>query len=344
MLPKRHNPHKVQPEELRPKRIREHKGHDTFLFAQTAERSVGLHNVEQHRLPLTSEEIEKQFPKTDAAGRRYATTPLHAPGETRNGPTGQNWKGMNPPVGRHWRYPPDELTKLDEAGLIEWSSTGNPRKKIYAEENKGRKIQDVWEFKDRGAERATYPTEKNLDLLKLIIKNSSDPGDLILDAFAGSGTTLLAANDLGRPWIGIEASSLGMTTCQTRLLEHSSKTGNGVRFEVADTEEATGGLDEKVPLEIRVSDRNSLLPEDTEWEAILPQKLAAENSEVKAILVDPDYGGNEPLIRAFSPPESANGKAGAFKFRTEKLGERMFILVLHKDGSEVSSVVGNEIH
>ncbi|MGI8541610.1 MAG: DNA methyltransferase, partial [Rubrobacteraceae bacterium] len=91
---------------------------------------------------------------------------------------------MNPPVGRHWRYPPDELTKLDEAGLIEWSSTGNPRKKIYAEENKGRKIQDVWEFKDRGAERATYPTEKNLDLLKLIIKNSSDPGDLILDAFA----------------------------------------------------------------------------------------------------------------------------------------------------------------
>ncbi|MGI8538436.1 MAG: DNA methyltransferase, partial [Rubrobacteraceae bacterium] len=103
----------------------------------------------------------------------------------------------------------------------------------------------VWEFKDRGAERATYPTEKNLDLLKLIIKNSSDPGDLILDAFAGSGTTLLAANDLGRPWIGIEASSLGMTTCQTRLLEHSSKTGNGVRFEVADTEEATGGLDKR---------------------------------------------------------------------------------------------------
>ncbi len=314
---------------------------DTILFYSRRPANGESDSItwNEHRLPLTSEEIEKQFPRTDAAGRRYATTPLHAPGETRNGPTGQRWKGRKPPVGRHWRYPPDELTKLDEAGLIEWSSTGNPRKKIYAEENKGRKIQDVWEFKDRGAERATYPTEKNLDLLKLIVKNSSDPGDLVLDAFAGSGTTLLAANDLGRRWIGIEASSLGMTTCQTRLLEHASKTGTSVNFEVADVEEATGGLDEAVPLEIQASDRNSLLPEDTEWEAILPQKLTTENGEVKAVLVDPEYRDGHPHIRTFSLPEPSNGEAGAFKFRAEKLGERMFILVLHKDGSEVSSIV-----
>lgn len=125
---------------------------DTILFysRRPSEGASDPITWNEHRLPLTPEEIEKRFPKTDSMGRRYATTPLHAPGETRNGPTGQSWKGMDPPVGRHWRYPPSELTKLDEAGLIEWSSTGNPRKKIYAEENKGRKIQDVWEFKDRG--------------------------------------------------------------------------------------------------------------------------------------------------------------------------------------------------
>ena len=82
------------------------------------------------RAPLEEEEILRQFPKVDAAGRRYATTPVHAKGETKNGPTGQVWKGLHPPKGRHWRYAPEELTRLDNAGLIEWSTTGNPRKII----------------------------------------------------------------------------------------------------------------------------------------------------------------------------------------------------------------------
>lgn len=110
-----------------------------------------------------------------------------------------------------------------------------------------------------------------------------------------------------------------------------------MRFEVADTEEATGGLAEPAPIKTRALSPDSLLPEDTEWEAILPQKLIKERGAVKAILVDPDYEGEEPLIRTFSL--SANGEADTFKFRAAKLGERMFLLVLHKDGSEVSSVV-----
>ncbi|MCD6393751.1 MAG: site-specific DNA-methyltransferase, partial [Planctomycetes bacterium] len=83
---------------------------------------------------FTEADIVRLFAKVDeTTGARYTTTPLHAPGETRNGPTGRPWKGLSPPKGRHWRYPPDELTRLDEQGLIEWSSTGNPRKKIYAD-------------------------------------------------------------------------------------------------------------------------------------------------------------------------------------------------------------------
>ncbi|MFN3467191.1 MAG: DNA methyltransferase, partial [Candidatus Brocadiales bacterium] len=64
------------------------------------------------REDMTEEDIQRLFPKLDKDGRRYTTTPLHAPGETRNGSTGQVWKGLHPPKGRHWRYPPNELDKL----------------------------------------------------------------------------------------------------------------------------------------------------------------------------------------------------------------------------------------
>ena len=63
----------------------------------------------------------------------------------------------------------------------------------------------------------TYPTEKSLDLLKTIIKASSNPGDLILDCFCGSGTTLQAAQELGRKWIGIDNSELAIKVVKNRL-------------------------------------------------------------------------------------------------------------------------------
>lgn len=95
-------------------------------------------------VPLEESDIERLFPKTDSAGRRYTTVPCHAPGETKNGPTGGEWKGQLPPKGRHWRCHPDELTKMDNSGLIEWSKNNNPRIKKFSDEHKGKKIQDVW--------------------------------------------------------------------------------------------------------------------------------------------------------------------------------------------------------
>ena len=169
------------------------------------------------REEFTEQDIHRLFPRVDALGRRYTTTPLHAPGETRNGPTGRPWRGMLPPPGRHWRYPPEELETLDRRGLIEWSSTGNPRKKVYADEiiAQGKKRQDVWEFKD--PTYPSYPTEKNLDMLRMILQASSHPGDLVLDCFAGSGTTLLAAEMTGRRWIGIDNSEVAIAACRKRL-------------------------------------------------------------------------------------------------------------------------------
>lgn len=177
------------------------------------------------REAMPAEDLARLFPKVDAQGRRYTTTPLHAPGPTRRGPTGRPWKGLEPPAGRHWRYDPEVLSRLDEEGRIERSSKGNPRLKIFAEEvaARGKKRQDVWEFKD--PPYPAYPTEKNLEMIRTIIAASSDPGDLVMDAFCGSGTTLVAAHQLGRRWIGIDASPSAIRTARERLVRAGALPG-----------------------------------------------------------------------------------------------------------------------
>ena len=171
------------------------------------------------REEMTEEDLCRLFPKIDGDGRRYTTTPLHAPGETRNGSTGEEWKGLTPPPGRHWRYRRTELDRLDRAELIEWSSTGNPRKKIFAEDvlRNGKKRQDVWTFKD--PVYPGYPTEKSLRMLETIVQASSAPGDIVLDCFAGSGTTLIASEMHGRRWVGIDNSKVALDVIQKRLHE-----------------------------------------------------------------------------------------------------------------------------
>ena len=153
----------------------------------------------------------------DINGRRYTTIPLHAPGETVDGETGKAWKGVFPPVGRHWRTNLTTLDKWDQEGLIEWSKNNNPRKKVYLDERNGSKIQDIWEFKDNPY--PSYPTEKNLNMLKQIILNSSSESSIVLDCFCGSGSTLLAADQCNREWIGIDNSEEAINTTKVRLSE-----------------------------------------------------------------------------------------------------------------------------
>jgi len=161
------------------------------------------------------EDVIKLFPKLTASGRRYTTVPLHAPGETINGNSSKPFKGINPPEGRHWRTDVETMERWDAEGLIEWSGSGNPRKMIFADEKVGKRMQDIWEFKDPQYPR--YPTEKNIEMLDLIVKTSSQPGSVVLDCFCGSGTTLVAAERQKRLWIGIDQSDLAITTVRERL-------------------------------------------------------------------------------------------------------------------------------
>ncbi len=186
---------------------------DIVLFYTKTKRYVW----NEPRQKIDFKDNDLRFRSVDSDGRYYTTTPLHAPGETTNGATGKKWREMLPPPGRHWRYPPDMLDELDKKGLIEWSTTGNPRKKIYKEDviKAGVKVQDVWMYKD--PQNPIYPTEKNINMLKMIISASSNTGDIILDAFCGAGTTLVAAQQLGRKWVGIDSSKEAINICSQRL-------------------------------------------------------------------------------------------------------------------------------
>lgn len=162
----------------------------------------------QPSVSAEDEWINKEYTKSDNKGR-YKLVPIHAPG-VRNGETGMPWRGMFPPNGKHWQLTPAKLDELDLRGDIHWSKNGNPRRKVYLPDDKRRPITDYWDqYRDAHHQSigiTGYPTEKNLEMLKMIVRASSNPGDLVLDPFNGSGTTIHAANELDRKWIGIDQS------------------------------------------------------------------------------------------------------------------------------------------
>lgn len=162
-------------------------------------------------VPWTNEKIKKEYPCLDeATGKLYKKVPIHAPG-VRNGETGKEWRGMMPPPGKHWQYTPKRLDELDSNNEIYWSANGNPRRKVFFDPDKGIPVQDIWldvqDSLNQNIKITGYPTEKNPQLLTRIIEASSQPGDYVLDCFAGSGTTLGVAEQLGRRWIGVDNSS-----------------------------------------------------------------------------------------------------------------------------------------
>lgn len=180
--------------------------------------------------PFSEDDIKRLYKKRDAKGRLYTTIPLHAPGETVHGATGGTFKGLRPPAGRHWRTDPKELEELDKQGLIEWSSNGVPRKIIYADEQRGKKMQDIWDFKDY--QYPVYPTEKNLSLLQFLINTSSNPKSIVMDFFCGSGTTLVAAQELGRQWIGIDKSAVAIQTTKKKLAQYNNELFSQTKYDL----------------------------------------------------------------------------------------------------------------
>ena len=144
---------------------------------------------------------------------------------------------MTPPPGKHWQYTPKTLDEMDKNGEIFWSKNGNPRRKVYLDQHLGTGVQDVWlDFKDahnQNIKITGYPTEKNPELLERIIKTSSNEDDIVLDCFAGSGTTLAVADQLKRNWIGIDNSPEAIKTIINRFHKGLKPMGDYVNKETA---------------------------------------------------------------------------------------------------------------
>ena len=100
------------------------------------------------------------------------------------------------------------------------SEDGTQIKRETDEQSLGVPMRDVWEIRrehTRSHEHTDYPTQKPVELVERLITALSEPGDLVVDAFVGSGTTAVAAQKLGRRWIGCDINKGAIQTTAKRL-------------------------------------------------------------------------------------------------------------------------------
>jgi hypothetical protein len=137
-----------------------------------------------------------------------------------------------PPPTRGWGYKIEQLEEWWAQGRIATKKDGTPRMDgliVYLDKTEGQVPQSIWTDVGRvantSAERVDYPTQKSEALLERIIEASSDAGDIVLDCFAGSGTTAAVSEKLGRRWIAIDCGKLAMYTTQKRLFSLTTTIG-----------------------------------------------------------------------------------------------------------------------
>jgi len=186
--------------------------------------------------------LQKVYVYHDERGR-YRLGDLTAPGVS-GGVTGKPWRGVNPTAfGRHWRRPPSELEVLLKDGRIQLKSDGKPSingYKLYLDDTEGMPLLSVWNDISNvagiSAEKRGYPTQKPESLLERIIRTSSNEGDIVLDCFAGSGTTAAVAEKLGRRWIAMDCGKLAIYVAQKRLCSLTTGIGTAKKDDRAEPE------------------------------------------------------------------------------------------------------------
>jgi len=212
--------------------------HDTILFYAKSPKHIWNQVLVEH-----SDEYSARYKHIDASGKKWADDNLTGPG-TRGGDSGAAWRGYDPTAkGSHWKVSnkavesivgvkkagtlstTEKLDVLDQAGLIHWpqsrsgKTAGFPRFKRYL--SAGAFVQDVITdippINSQAQERLGYPTQKPQALLERIIQSSTNSGDVVFDPFCGCGTTIHAAQKLGRQWIGIDITYLAINLIKRRL-------------------------------------------------------------------------------------------------------------------------------
>lgn len=241
--------------------------HDTLLF-YTADNQYTFNRLVRPYMKGHVEKAFVQ--EDDGSYRtNYSGNVLTGSGK-RNGLSGEPWRGFDPTAkGRHWALPGkllegmeekfeglnqhEKLDKLYEMGIItikrgdEW-----PRYQRRISDSDGQYLSDIWAYQPytegtvfgtkagidddvrwmgtKDDERIGYPTQKPLGLLRRIIQSSSNPGDTVLDPFCGCGTTVHAAQELHRKWIGIDVAHYAIGVIENRLKQEF---GSTLSFHVA---------------------------------------------------------------------------------------------------------------
>ena len=189
---------------------------DTIFFYSKSEKFVWNPPYAAH----SEEYLASKYRYRDSDGRIYRLDNMTSPNPRPN--MMYEWKGHKSPV-MGWRYSRETMAKLDAEGRIWYpdSKEKRPQLKRYLDEMPGRLIGNVWTdispINSQAQERLGYPTQKPITLLERIIGASSNPGNIVLDPFCGCGTTIHAAQKLGRQWIGIDITYLAINLIKRRL-------------------------------------------------------------------------------------------------------------------------------
>jgi site-specific DNA-methyltransferase (adenine-specific) len=196
--------------------------HDVLLYYGKSRRVT----FNKQFLPYEDAYVKERFKFTDETGRRYAEQSLTSPSPRPNLTypyTASNGVTYDPPD-RGWSISREVMEQWDREGRLHFPSKGGRlRRRDYLDERRGLPLTDVWTdiygIGGSSPERLGYPTQKPGALLERIISASSNPNDVILDPFCGCGTALVAAEKLGRRWIGIDVTYLSIAVMKARLAD-----------------------------------------------------------------------------------------------------------------------------
>ena len=182
---------------------------DTLLFYAKTD----TYAFNRQRVPFSKQYVDSKFTHQDADGRRFRLDNLNPPGG--RGPV-YDYHGVT----KAWRMTEDKMLALEAEGRI-YLGSAIPQLKRYLDELNGQAVHNIWadvpSVNPMAKERVGYPTQKPLALLKRIIAASSNEGDIVLDPFCGCATACVAAEKLGRQWIGIDLSPKAYELVQERL-------------------------------------------------------------------------------------------------------------------------------
>ena len=190
--------------------------HDCILFYRKSSQSI-WNPIFQ---PLDPTYVENYYRYKDSDGRRFMSADLSGAG---TGPVRNFGErgSIAPPEGRHWMYDDAGIARLLVDDKIFWTRNGVPRLKVYLDEHRGAPANDVWTdiqpLRSWHNERTGYATQKPLALYERIIEASSNPGDMVLDIFAGCATTAIAAETLGRQWVACDMAYRAWTMLKRRF-------------------------------------------------------------------------------------------------------------------------------